>query len=286
VVAKLSDTVNQGQPLHEAMESCGQRFSQLDKHTIGLSERSGGLDIGLLSLSQYYDQRAAARRRIIAGLPYPMLLLAAGVFIPQLPALILGSITLPEYLWRTAGVLARLAVVGWIVSWLVRWLFTVAGLKLTMDRLLRAVPVLGRLRFDYALSQWVSSIRLMLRAGIGIVPALEDASRAVDSPLIADAYERAAPLMGGQLEVSQALASTRTFPDDLIQLWATGEQSGKMDEMLDRLAKFYEEHWRHSLDQTATWVPRIIYLLIVFNIAWQVLAMGAAYVHVYDELLR
>jgi type II secretory pathway component PulF len=52
------------------------------------------------------------------------------------------------------------------------------------------VPVLGRLRFDYALSQWVSSIRLMLRAGIGVVPALEYASRMADSPLIAYGVRR------------------------------------------------------------------------------------------------
>ena len=69
------------------------------------------------------------------------------------------------------------------------------------------------------------------------------------------------PLIGGQLEVSQALASTGVFPDQLIQFWATGEQSGKMDEMLDRLVQFYEERWRNSLEQTALWVPRLIYLL-------------------------
>jgi type II secretory pathway component PulF len=161
----------------------------------------------------------------------------------------------------------------------VRWSFRVPGLNLLMDRLLLTVPVLGRLRFDYALSQWVSSIRLMLRAGISIVPALEYASRTVPSPLIADAYQRAAPLVGGQLDVSQALASTGVFPEELIQFWATGEESGKMDEMLDRLARFYEERWRNSLDQTAIWLPRIVYLWIILGIARLILTMAWAYVN-------
>jgi type II secretory pathway component PulF len=155
-----------------------------------------------------------------------------------------------------------------------------------VDRLLKSVPVFGRLRFDYALSQWVSSIRLMLAAGIGIVDALKSASQMVHCPLIADAYERAAPLIGGQLDVSQALASTHVFPDELIQFWATGEQSGKMDEMLDRLAKFYEERWRRSLDQVVTWLPRIAYALVALYMVCQIFSIFGSYMNTYNDLLK
>jgi len=95
------------------------------------------------------------------------------------------------------------------------------------------------------------------------VDALKSASRMAHCPLIADAYNRIAPLIGGQLDVSQALASAGVFPDELIQVWATGEQSGRMDETLDRLARFYEERWRRSLDQVVTWLPRIAYVLVM-----------------------
>ena len=285
-VATLSAAINAGTPLHEAMEQCGQRFAPLDRHCVAMTERSGALDVGLLSLSRYYENLAAARRKLIAGSAYPVFLVTAAVFIAPVPELVLGKISLPGYLWQTAGSLAQLAVFGWIVVLLMRWMFTVPGLNVTMDRLLRVVPVFGRLRFDYALSQWVSSIRLMLTAGIGIVPALEYASRTASSPLIAAAYEKAAPLIGGQLEVSQALAMTGEFPDHLIQFWATGEQSGRMDEMLERLAKFYEERWRQSLDQVVTWLPRIAYLLVALFIASQIISQYAAYLGTYDSLLQ
>jgi type II secretory pathway component PulF len=276
-VAALSALVDQGTPLSDAMEQHARRFAPLDRHNINMTERSGALDIGLLSLSKYYEARTAARRTLIVNSIQPVMLLMAGTFIPPLPAFILGKITAGEYLGATAGVLAGQAVTAWLISLLVRWSFRVPKLNLVMDRLLLAIPVLGRLRFDYALSQWVSSVRLMLRAGIGIVPALEYASRTVPSPLIADGYKRAAPLIGGQLEVSQALASTGVFPDQLTQFWATGEQSGKMDEMLDRLVQFYEERWRNSLEQTAIWIPRIIYLLMVLNMGFGIVTMAAAY---------
>ncbi|MGD0016586.1 MAG: type II secretion system F family protein [Verrucomicrobiia bacterium] len=289
-VAKLSATVSAGTPLHEAMELCGNRFPQLDRHIINMSERSGALDIGLLSLSQYYESRAAARRKLIAGSMYPILLMTAGVFIAKAPALFLGAVngkpyTMLNYLWDTAGLLAKLALIVWGAVFLLRWLLTVPRLNVIVDRLIKAVPVFGRLRFDYALSQWILSIRLMLLAGTGIVDALKSASHMAYCPLIADAYNRVAPLIGGQLDVSQALASAGVFPDELIQFWATGEQSGKMDEMLDRLAKFYEDRWRRSLDQVVVWLPRIVYGLVALYMIYQSFRIFGSYINTYNSIL-
>jgi type IV pilus assembly protein PilC len=285
-VATLAGVVNAGAPLHEAMERLERRFEALDRHCINMTERSGALDVGLLSLSKYYESLAVARRRIVDGMLYPGFLVAAAVFIPRFPALFLEQITVAQYLWQTAGLLARLALVGWMVSRLVRWALQTPGLNLAVDRVLRAVPVFGRLRYDYALSQWVSAIRLMLSAGIGIVPALESASRANPSPLIAAAYKKIGPLIGSQLDVSEALARTGEFPDHLVQMWATGEKSGRMDETLGRLATFYEERWQRSLDLVATWLPRIVYLVVVLLVAVQIVSGYVAYFNRYDELLR
>ena len=76
------------------------------------------------------------------------------------------------------------------------------------------------------------------------------------------------------------------FPEELIGFWATGEQSGYMDEMLDRLATLYEDRWRRSLDQTVTWVPRIAYALVALYTVYQILNMYNSYFSQYNELLR
>ena len=291
VVGALSTVVNGGRPLHEAMEAWVKQFCQLDRYAIAMSERSGALDAGLLSLSKYYEQRTTARSKLIAGLVYPVLMLTVAVFVSHFPELFLGSrggkpYTMLNYLWDTAGLLARLALAGWGIVFLLRRALRLPGLNLLVDRCLRRVPIFGRLRFDYALSQWISSIRLMLRAGIGIVPALEYASRTVDSPSIAAAYEKTAPLIGGELEVSEALAVTAVFPDELIQFWATGERSGHMDEMLEKLAGFYEERWRRSLDQAVTWLPRIAYGLVVLYVVSQIFSTFGSIMNTYDEFLK
>lgn len=290
-VIRLSEIVNSGVPLHEAMERSGGTFAQLDKHAVAMSERSGALDVGLLSLARYYENRSSARQKLISGSLYPAFLLTACVFITSFPPFFLGTqggkpYTIANYLWDTCGLLGGLVLVGWVARLALGWSLTIPGVNLVVDRLLRRIPVVGRLRFDYALSQWVSSIRLMLTAGIGVVPALEYASRSSHSPTIDSAYDRAAPVITSGLPVSQALAVTRAFPEEVIQFWATGEQSGRMDDMLERLASYYEDRWRRSLDHVVTWLPRIAYLLVVLYVASQIVGAFSSYMGQYDELLK
>ena len=287
----LSAAVNEGRPLSEGMDRCSKRFAPLDRHAIDLSAQGGALDVGLFSLSKYYESRASARNKLIAGSLYPAVLLIVAVFGSHFPSLFLGTsagkpYTMLDYLRDTVGLLAVLTLIGGGAVWLLRRSLRTPGLNVTVDRLLRAVPVLGRLRFDYALSQWVLTIRLMLRAGIGVVPALEYASRTANSPLIAHGYKKAAPRITDGLQVSQALVSAHVFPEDLIQFWATGEQSGHMDEMLDRLATYYEDRWRRSLDQVATWFPRIAYVLVAAYVIYQIFTMYSAVFSQYNEFMK
>ena len=58
-----------------------------------------------------------------------------------------------------------------------------------------------------------------------------------------------------------------------------------MDEMLERLSVFYEERWRHSLDQVVVWLPRIAYGLVVLYMISQIFTLFGAYLNVYDNLL-
>jgi type II secretory pathway component PulF len=76
------------------------------------------------------------------------------------------------------------------------------------------------------------------------------------------------------------------FPEDIIQFWATGEQSGRMDEMLDRLATHYEDRWRRNLDQTVTWLPRIAYVFVAAYVIYQIFTMYSAYFNQYNDLLK
>ena len=290
-LAAVAEAVDRGEPFHQAIAAYPKLFTAIDRQTLAVSEQSGAFDVGLLALGQYHDARAKARGRIKSAMLFPVTLLTAAVFISHFPALLLGMLgqstySVANYLFDTVGFLLLVVVIGGL-GW--RWinrLLQTPGLNVRADRVLRAIPLFGRLRFDYALSQWISSIRLMLNAGFAIFEALDYASRTTTSPLIADAYQQARPLIHGQTAVSAALQSTGVFPDQVIQFWATGEQSGRLDEMLDRLAKQAEERWRESLDHLTAWLPRIAYGLVSLYIIFQIARLLAPVASFYQELLQ
>ncbi len=292
-VAFLGERIQEGKPLHQAVAECTRcRFARLDQHTLAVSEQSGALDVGLLSLSKYYEDLSKSRRKMISASMFPALILMVAVFVSHLPALVAGALGqgnygLPEYLHDTVGFLILLVVArASSLAGLIRTALKTPGLDLTMDRIIRHIPLLGRVRFDYALSQWISSVRLMLKAGFGVVPALEYSSKTINSPQIAHAYNIARPLIDSQLEVSRALQATRAFPEHLIQFWATGEQSGRLDDMLDRLAQHYEERWRQSLDLLSSWLPRIAYGLVCVYMIFQMANLLGPLISAYSEALQ
>ena len=291
-VAFLGERVQEGEPLHQAVaENPCCRFARLDQHTLAVSERSGALDVGLLSLGNYHENLARARRKMISASMFPALMLMAAVFVSHLPALVAGALGqgnygLPEYLRDTVGFLILLVLAGGAMRWLIRTALKTPKLDLAMDRFIRFVPLVGRVRFDYVLSQWVSSVRLMLKAGFGVVPALEFSSKTINSPLIAHAYDIARPLIDSQLEVSRALQASGVFPEQLIQFWETGEQSGRLDDMLDRLAQHYEERWRQSLDLLSSWLPRIAYGLVCVYMIFQMANLLGPLLGAYSEALQ
>jgi type II secretory pathway component PulF len=247
--------------------------------------------VGLLSLGNYYENVARARRKLISASMFPALILLAAVFVSHLPAFVAGALGqgnygLPEYLRDTVGFLILLVLAGGVVHWLIRTALKTPKLDLIMDRFIRFVPLVGRVRFDYALSQWISSVRLMLKAGFGVVSALEYSSKTINNPQIAHAYDVARPLIDSQLEVSHALQASGVFPEQLIQFWETGEQSGRLDDMLDRLAQYYEERWHQSLDLLSSWLPRIAYGLVCVYMIFQMANLLGPLIGAYSEALQ
>jgi len=291
VATQISILVNEGEPFHEAIERSSGRFPQLDRYLLGVSEQSGALDTGLLSLAAYYDERARARGQFLSALILPMIVLIAAVFISRFPALVLGTFgsvpyTTADYLRDTVGFLAVLVAVVFGAYWMGRWLLSLPGANLIFDRFLRMIPIFGAFRLDYALSQWFESIRLLLNAGHGIVHAMEHASRMVPSPLLARAYSEARALVDEGSQVSEALRATGFFPEQVLQFWATGEESGRMDEMLERLSEQYRERWRRSLSLLASWLPWLAYVLVGIYIIYQMFVLLGPIVGTYRDLLR
>jgi type II secretory pathway component PulF len=290
-INELIQTVRRGAPLSEGLLTCGKNFPEIDRQTLVICEKSGSIERGLASLADYHEKKMQARNKVISSSTYPFLLLVVGIFISRVPDLILGwmgkiNYTMFNYLRDTLGVLILFALFVYLIVWLFRTGFKVPGLNVTLDKIVRFIPGYGSFQMDYTLSRWTSCIRLMLNAGYGVVEALDISTKLVASPMIAYAYSKAKPLINNPMNVSRAFEETGLFRPILVQFWSTGEESGKIDDMLVKLTEHFEYEWRRSLDNLTAWIPRILYAVILLILAMQILRMAAEIAGSYQSIIE
>lgn len=249
-----------------------------DRALIEAGESSGRLDASFRFLAEYYGDRARLTREVLSHLAYP-------AFVVHFAILIFPTALLTRLVWQgeVAGfILAKLAVLlplylGIAVLLQVgreghgeRW-------RLALELLLRRVPVLGSARANLALARLSVALESLLNAGVAIIPAWELAAAASGSPRLRRAVLAwRADVENGQTP-AEAVRESHAFPELFSNLYNTGEISGQLDDTLRRLYRHYEDEARRQFRIVAEWAPRVIYLVIVVWVAYQVFAFWGNY---------
>jgi type II secretory pathway component PulF len=257
---------------------------EFDLTLIEAAERSGRLDLCFRSLGEFYAERAQMLRRMLGELAYPAALLHFAVFIfPFAQFFLTGD--WKRYLAQTVLVLLPLyAVVGLLVLALQsrhgeRW-------RAFMESVLDVVPVVGTARRNLALARLCAALEGLLNAGISIVEGWEVAAAASGSPRLRRM------VAGWRAEVeagrtpAELVTASGTFPDLFASEYAAGEVSGRLEESLGRLHRYYQEEGTRKLHAAAQWTPRLIYLAIVLMIAHRIVSFYAGYFRQIGEVLE
>ncbi|MGA2866097.1 MAG: type II secretion system F family protein [Verrucomicrobiota bacterium] len=238
-------------------------------------EQSGRLDASFRLLADYYADRARIARQLIADLTYPAFVFHFAVFILPFSQFFLSG-NWVRYLCQTAGVLVPIyAVIGLVVYAAQsrhgeRW-------RALVERVLHPVPVLGMARRDLALGRLAGSLEALLNAGVSVVEGWELAAAASGSPALRRAVLAWRPQVEGGQTPAEALGASRQFPELFANQYATGEISGRLDETLGRLHRYYQEEGSRKLHALARWFPRAVYLVVMILIAYRIVSWWGAY---------
>lgn len=267
--------LGQGCTVTESLRHVPGWLPEFDIALIDAGERSGRLEACFRLLADYYTDRARVTRQVLADLAYPVALFHFAIFIFPFADFFLSGNWL-NYLLKTFGVLGPIYVV---VAALIyagqskhgeRW-------RALIEMVLRPVPVLGTARHYLALARLAAALEALITAGVTIIEAWELAGNACGSPALRRAVATwKADLQGGQTP-AECLNRCRRFPEMFANLYTTGEVSGKLDESLRQLQRYYQEEGTRKLHAVATWVPRLIYLLIVLLIAYKIVSFWVGY---------
>lgn len=271
--------VEEGQALSGSLAEHPQLFPSLFVHMVEAGESGGTLDLVLSRLATYYEREYQLEGKIRGALLYPLLisLLAVGVLavmlffiLPQFAGIFADfEVAIPpttQVLLAVAGFLSRfwlliLLVLLSVVLGLWAYLETPKG-RYQWDHLSLKLPLLGELLGWTLTSRFARTLSTLTRGGTPILFALEISGKVVGNARFQEVIARVRSRVEQGEDLATPLEEAELLPPLVIQLMRVGEETGTLDEMLERAADFYEEEVEGKAKNFATLLePAIIIVL-------------------------
>ncbi len=248
-------------------------LTELERRLIGAGSKGGRLPDVLDDLAAHFEDRAAVKRSLAAGLAYPVFLMHAAVVLPSLSLIIsegLGAFFL--------AVLTPLAVAYAAVAMcLLGWRALRAGSPLTADRLLLSLPVLGGVVRKRALTTSLDVLRLLYASGVPALEATEAAAAACPNAEVARWFQRIHDALVDGMSLGQAFAAEPQMPANVVDLVATGETSGSLDDLLGRAARQLEDEAKLARRALIVAAGVAAFFVGAAVVAWKIYSFWAGY---------
>lgn len=289
VISDVTDRVNEGSTLANSLREHPNIFPRLYVNMVASGESSGSLDMVLLRLADLLESQAALRRKIVSALTYPTLMmvlcfavimLLLAYVVPQITTIFEDQgATLPlptrviiamsdfvqAYWWLMFGLLA-----AGIVS-LRLYIRTERGRR-RVDKLLLRLPVIGGLKLKLATSRLARNLGMMLASGIELLTAMGIAKNIIGSVTLEESIEEARDGVREGRSLAAELKNSGQFPKLLVHMVAIGEQTGQLEQMLQRAADTYES----EVDSVVSGFTSILEPVLIIFLAGVVGAILAA----------
>jgi type IV pilus assembly protein PilC len=258
IINQVRSDVESGSSLADSMKKHPKAFDDLFVNMVNAGEQGGILDIILQRLSSYIEKTVKLKSQVKAALIYPaaVIMIAAGVVfiilwkvipvfaqlfaglggeMPFLTRMVIGS---SNFVGRFLPFLIILAVAGGFG--IARWHRTYRGRRI-LDGLQLKIPVIGMLLRKIAVARFCRTLATLTSSGVPILDGLEITAKTSGNAIIEDAVMSVRKSVEEGKTVSEPLAETKVFPPMVVQMINVGEQTGALDQMLSKIADFYEE---------------------------------------------
>jgi type IV pilus assembly protein PilC len=258
LMMEIKNKVETGSSLSQAFREHPKHFNALYCNLVAAGEGAGMLDAILERLATYQEKILAIKSKIKAAMFYPLsVLVVAIVVIWVIMVFVIPSF---EDVFKNFGAelpLPTVVVINishffvnfwWLIFLII--MGTVIGvgilyrrsdtMRYTVDRLLLKLPVVGIIVEKATIARWTRTLQTMFAAGVPLVESLDAVGGAAGNIVYAQATRRIQTEVSTGSSLTNAMTNTRLFPNMVLQMTQIGEESGSLDNMLGKVADFYE----------------------------------------------
>jgi type IV pilus assembly protein PilC len=258
IIGRVAADVEGGATLSEAMSRHPKVFDELYVNLVHVGEIGGVLDSMLARLAIYMEKSEALKHRVRTAMVYPILVVTvalgvvtfllifiipiftrfydqAGVPLPPPTQFVVGlSRFVVNYWW---GLLGGAIATFFGFRW---WYGTEAG-RLTVDRFLLRAPIFGVLLRKIAVARFTRTLSALISGGVPILDALRITAKTAGNRIVENAVMDARERVTAGQTLAEPLRQSKVFPAMVVQMVSVGEQTGALDNMLGKVADYYED---------------------------------------------
>jgi len=303
--AQLSETTKQvvydvesGNTLADALEKHPKVFTQLYVNMVAAGEAGGILDTIMLRLATFLEKNDAIVRKVKGAMVYPGVIFSvAGICILVLLIFVIPTfqamfasvgiplplptrvvIGLSDFLQNFWWALGGGAIVAFFV---IRAYYATDNGKLVIDRLMLQAPVLGDLLRKSAVSRFTRTLGTLLASGVSILDGLEITARTAGNRVIHDAVMESRGSIAGGDTIAGPLEKSEVFPPMVTSMIAVGEATGGLDEMLSKIADFYDDEVDTAVGTLLSLLEPIMIVFLGVIVGGMIVAM---YLPIFDMI--
>lgn len=284
LLGRLNRAIASGSTVAEAFAKQRPSISEMEAGIVAAVERAGRLDRGLMQLAAYFGALDAARSSVLKKVAYPVFVLHFGILALGVKTLVTDGVG--PYLREVGSLFLLIYGVALVIALAVPLLSDLGATNRVVDAFLRRIPLIGSIRRNFAVSRFCSTYEMQLGAGVNVMDGLNAAGRASRSGLIAATVKRALPEVIKGEQAGPLLSRGDAFPEAMLRDLTVAEQTGRLDQELDRLTEQHRRAALSSLDLLAEWGPRMLYLGVVVYVGFRIVSWYAGYMRTIEDLTK
>lgn len=287
---KVKKSIESGKKLSDSMAQVPNVFDRFYSNMVHAGEEAGILDNILGRLATYMEKNEKIKAQVKGAMVYPAVIIVVAMAV--IAAILVFIIPKFQEFFNQAGKeppLLTTMVVGLSNSMIKYWylilgtaaaspfviksyLSTPAG-KASFEQFIFRAPIFGEIVRKSSVARMTRTLGTLLGSGVGLIEAIEIASRTAGNIVVERALIRCKESVLQGKPFAQPLAKDKVFPDMVVQMIAVGEQSGTLDNMLNKIADFYEDEVETAVKALTSLIEPLLMVVLGGIIAVLVVAM-------------